>query len=249
MIKEITPYNFDEILFEYFEGTLSDAEKKNFLDFVEKNPSYKKDLELWEQSFVATDNIEVPEGLEELYLKKESFWKSSGGKIAIGIGIAAAITTSALLMNKGETEEKDSKPSVVNLNATQDSTAGYAPATPSPMVNPFANAPAQEKNAPSLKSEKQTRTVPSALPMDMRTFTNAEPETQSTQINIDTINNRTNVSESNATVGNNAKADVKDQKSDAQASDKKSNIDPKLKSGNLGRPKNIIDMDQKLDEN
>ena len=30
MIKEITSYNFDEILFEYFEGTLNDAEKKKF---------------------------------------------------------------------------------------------------------------------------------------------------------------------------------------------------------------------------
>lgn len=249
MIKEITPYNFDEILFEYFEGTLSETEKKNFLDFVEKNPSYKKDLELWEQSFVATDNIEVPEGLEELYLKKESFWKSNRGKIIIGAGIAATIAVSAALMNNAEKEEKEVKPTMINLNATQDSTSNFTPATPSTMVNPFANAAASEKNIPSLKSEKRAHAASSAEPIGTRTFSNAELQEFDKQVIKDTIDNQTDITKSSEQVDNSANADTDNKNTEVQPKNKKSTFDPKLKGGNLGKPKNIINMDQKLDEN
>jgi hypothetical protein len=252
MIKEITSYNFDEILFEYFEGTLNDAEKKNFLDFIEKNPSYQKDFELWGQSMVASDNIEVPEGLEDLFTKKESFWKSSKGKISL-FTIAAAMISAVVIVASSADDKIDAKEvQEQKTNLLSPEAELNTNTTPSqlPVIedNTRSNQFSQPQKRESIKSERQT-TETIVLP---NIFTENDVQSKSEPIIIEQkLDTLPNNGVSKAVVDVNTKTVIEQEKvkSTVQPTNKNPKFDVELNNDKLGKPKNIIDMQQKLDEN
>ncbi len=54
----ISKNNIDEVLFDYFEGNLSLQEKLEVDKFIGENPSFQKDFNAWENSFVEDDNLQ-----------------------------------------------------------------------------------------------------------------------------------------------------------------------------------------------
>ncbi|MFM7023291.1 MAG: hypothetical protein ACKOXB_09950 [Flavobacteriales bacterium] len=104
MTREISTYNFDEWLFDYFEGTLNAAEKERFNDFVAQNPELQKELLLWEKSQVASDNIEVPKEIEEELKRPVVFWTTP--KILAAVVLALLIFAALYFFNAGEEDNK-----------------------------------------------------------------------------------------------------------------------------------------------
>jgi len=247
MIEEVTPYNFDEILFEYFEGTLNDVEKQKFLAFVEQNPSYKKDLDLWEQSFAASDNIEVPQGLENTFLKKEGFWESKKGKITVAagaVGTVAAISA-AILLNKEEKPIENIVPKTEQI----DPSSVAEPLT-KPSMAPFPDAiPAGPTKKSIIKSESRNKVLAPQILLN-ENFNKILPN--STQQSIKTDSVQTTVIENNV---NNQKA-IQETKENSEkpkvieeTKEKNDKLELKINDSKLGKPKNIIDMQQNLEEN
>jgi hypothetical protein len=67
-MKAINKNNWDELLFDYFEGNLNADEKRKVERFTEENLSFKEEFDLWKNSFVTEPLAEINE-VEKLLLK------------------------------------------------------------------------------------------------------------------------------------------------------------------------------------
>lgn len=255
MIKEVTPYNFDEVLFEYFEGTLNESEKQMFLEFVGKNPSYQKDLDLWEQSFAADDNIEVPEGLENSFLRKEGFWESKKGKItgAAGAVGAVAVISAAVILNNQD-EKTDAVP--VNSNNNQGTSPRIEVIDPStisdpvtsPSVAPFQNSsPAIPHSSSSISSDKKKVPTPNLILNE--SYNSAVPTNTEQPIKPDSIPTSSDVHIVDQNITSQPKEAAEKVKTIEGPNDKNGKLQKESNPKPLGKPKNIIEMRQNLEEN
>jgi len=86
----INSSNFDEFAIEYIEGTLSTISQQGLKSFISKNPSYKKDLELYEKTKLTPDTSIVFD--DKYSLKKQTkrpaayYYWSAAASVAIIIG-------------------------------------------------------------------------------------------------------------------------------------------------------------------
>lgn len=51
-MKAINPNNYEEWLFEYFEGSLSKEEKNELLNFTQRDPVLQEEFNYWEKSYI-----------------------------------------------------------------------------------------------------------------------------------------------------------------------------------------------------
>lgn len=95
----ISSFNFDELAIEYVEGTLPTALQKELEAFIDKNPSYKKDLDLYAKTKLVPEVSLVFE--EKLSLKKTKrrpavfYYWSAAASVAVIIGAYFLLTKSA----------------------------------------------------------------------------------------------------------------------------------------------------------
>lgn len=103
-MSEITKYNFDEWLFDYFEGSLSAADQQLLKNFVAKNADFQKEFALWQKTYVAKDNVEVPENIEASFTKPSDSKSSSRRIIFIALLfiVLAALVLLFFNIKKGE---------------------------------------------------------------------------------------------------------------------------------------------------
>jgi hypothetical protein len=238
MMQEITPYNFDEFLFEYFEGTLNEVDKKKFLDFVEQNPSYKKDMELWEQSTVANDNIDVPEGLEKLFTRKDSFWKSSKGKWTLGASVAVAILIGTVLLNKDNDSKATSAPAIEKSDKIEVQILEEKPLSTQQEYYNSANEKIKPQNSASIRTEQRKEVVAPVKQVVEEKKDNFVPSPTYSAVKTDSISS-VKPNSLNAEMPKENTVIVKEE-------EKKKEIKPNKK--NLGKAKNIVEMGDKLGE-
>lgn len=81
-MSHIDKHNIDEWLFNHFEGQLSFEEESQLMDFLESNPQYAEDLDLW-----ANARIEEP---EEEYPAMRSLLMEEPVEVIIGAGATTA---------------------------------------------------------------------------------------------------------------------------------------------------------------
>lgn len=105
MMNELNHINFDEWLFNYFEGKLDAAQQQQFITFVNSDPSLKESLELMDVPQVSADNVEVPKGLEQKFMKAK-WYAQPLGKATIFIAAAAAVITSIFVFNSKDAVEQ-----------------------------------------------------------------------------------------------------------------------------------------------
>ncbi|MFZ9847256.1 MAG: hypothetical protein ACO3EE_03770 [Flavobacteriales bacterium] len=241
MMQEITPYNFDEFLFEYFEGTLNEVDKKKFLAFIEQIPSYKKDMELWGQSIVASDNIDVPEGLENLFTRKESFWKSSKGKWTMGVVAVGIIAGSVALYNLKETTSTTPtlpKPEQTEMKALQkneqNNTQQYFNST---------NDKIEKTASATIRSANDNNKIPTTSFIGKA---NQEEIKDVPHLSIEKDTTQQNFSNTDGVIGN---AEIVTPSDGPKKPVDQPEIEIEKKKKNLGKPKNIIDMRNNLEEN
>jgi type IX secretion system PorP/SprF family membrane protein len=67
----ISKSNIDEVLFDYFEGNLSVQDKLQVEKFIGENPSFQKDFDAWESSFVQDENLQF-KNVDALLVNEES---------------------------------------------------------------------------------------------------------------------------------------------------------------------------------
>jgi type IX secretion system PorP/SprF family membrane protein len=67
----ISKSNIDEVLFDYFEGNLSVQDKLQVEKFIGENPSFQKDFDAWESSFVQDENLQF-KNVDALLANEES---------------------------------------------------------------------------------------------------------------------------------------------------------------------------------
>ena len=86
--------NIEQLIFDYHEGNLSDAEKAELLNIIHQNPEYEKDFALWAQTYAHVPNNVPDYGLTGLLLQKavpvwySQYWLPLGiGAVSIIIGI------------------------------------------------------------------------------------------------------------------------------------------------------------------
>ena len=123
-MKNITIENFDEWLFEYFEGELSNSDKTRLEDFVAKNPAYQEDFDLWGKSFTEANNIEVPIGIEKKFMRKNIFFNEAKAKLFWGASVLLIIVTVFVFSQQKQTEQKNGEQ---NLPAKKATTFGPSP--------------------------------------------------------------------------------------------------------------------------
>jgi len=89
-MKHIDAHNFDEWLFNYFEGELSGEEKKQLFQHLKKDPSNKIEFEAWESSYVKNTRMIYP-GMQKLLVETSSIrW----ARILWGTGILVLLLAS-----------------------------------------------------------------------------------------------------------------------------------------------------------
>ena len=118
MMKELNHINFDEWLLSYFDGALSPAETKHFMEFVNQNPSLKESLDLMDVSLVSATNIEVPKGLEKHFMKMKWYAQPWVKAVLIASGVSIALTA-LLLLNKEKEKNPNTKPQHINVESNK----------------------------------------------------------------------------------------------------------------------------------
>ena len=68
-MKHIDPNSIDEWLFNHFEGNLNFEEQSQLMDFLEANPQFKEDLDLWSDLKIEEPVAEFP-GMESLLVEE-----------------------------------------------------------------------------------------------------------------------------------------------------------------------------------
>lgn len=72
--------NFDQVSFDYFEGNLSLEDKSAVEQFVRENPSYQKDFQAWQNSYIEDENHQF-KNIDSLLANEESaprYWLKWG---------------------------------------------------------------------------------------------------------------------------------------------------------------------------
>ena len=86
--------NIEQLIFDYHEGNLSDAEKAELLNIIHQNPEYEKDFALWAQTYAHVPNNVPDYGLTSSLLQKAApAWYSQYG-LPIIIGTLGLIVGS-----------------------------------------------------------------------------------------------------------------------------------------------------------
>lgn len=83
----INQENIDQLLFDYFEGNLSEQEKSSLLNFIHQNPEYEKDFSQWAKTYVCIDNTPKDYGLSATLLKKSPSTKPTRGWLYGGLAL------------------------------------------------------------------------------------------------------------------------------------------------------------------
>ncbi len=87
---KITNENIDEVLFEYFEGNLSEPDKKSVKEFIDNNPEYLEDFRMWEVSnakLYASESFAIDKELLQtgpMSLQKKLLFSGMGICVVIG---------------------------------------------------------------------------------------------------------------------------------------------------------------------
>lgn len=72
---KITHQNVDKWLFDYCEGNLNPADKKQLFAFIEENPEYREDLDAWKDSFLTPEPVPVFEEADALLVPETVAWR------------------------------------------------------------------------------------------------------------------------------------------------------------------------------
>ena len=97
--------NIEELLFDYFEGNLSEEEKKEVKEFIDQQPQYLEDFRAWELSYVK-DHTAVDYAFNKSLLKKNFI---SRNRIYLSIAFLAGIISFLLLKNTLDKENIQSQ--------------------------------------------------------------------------------------------------------------------------------------------
>jgi hypothetical protein len=68
---KITRNNIDELLFEYFEGNLSENQKGRLMNFIHHNPEFNEDFSSWAQSYSHKNEDTEDYGITSKLLRQE----------------------------------------------------------------------------------------------------------------------------------------------------------------------------------
>ncbi|MFT6746172.1 MAG: type IX secretion system PorP/SprF family membrane protein [Glaciecola sp.] len=90
----INKNNIEEKLFDYFEGELTNSEKTELEQFVDKNPDYKTDFDAWEKSYLPQEEFTY-DRVDELLVNEKTGksalfgrWKAGLLMLLVGTGLS-----------------------------------------------------------------------------------------------------------------------------------------------------------------
>lgn len=87
----INAENIEELIFDYYEGNLSDSSKNDLLNYIHLNPEYESDFANWAKSYLLTEDKPKDYGMEYLLYKKDSYFSIT--KFMIDCGIVILFST------------------------------------------------------------------------------------------------------------------------------------------------------------
>ena len=113
----INTSNIELLFFDYFEGNLSELDKKQLLNFIHENPSYQREFALWAQSYASEKDDPKDYGMTSSLLKKEAFpWTKIIVPVALLIVFFGGMYFGFQNSNDTITQSKKSKKETEKVN-------------------------------------------------------------------------------------------------------------------------------------
>lgn len=91
----ISKEHIEELIFDYYEGNLSDTEKSELLNLIHQNPEFESDFALWAQTYAHVESSVPDYGLAAILLQKPAVaWYSQAWA---KVGVSALVVTGGIL--------------------------------------------------------------------------------------------------------------------------------------------------------